>query len=97
MSETGKSFSDALIAAKNGKKIYREGWNGKGMFVSLSPGVSSLPADSFWSSHNKRYAEENGGFAEVSPSLSFKNAQGVIVMGWVPSTGDMFWDDWVIE
>mgnify|MGYP001584846688 CR=1 FL=1 len=29
------SFSDALVTIKNGKSVYREGWNGKGMFVSL--------------------------------------------------------------
>ena len=27
------SFSDALIALKAGKKIAREGWNGKGLWV----------------------------------------------------------------
>jgi len=27
------NFGEALIIAKSGKKISREGWNGKGMFV----------------------------------------------------------------
>lgn len=32
------TFSAALDAAKEGKAIAREGWNGKGMFVFLIPG-----------------------------------------------------------
>lgn len=29
-----KTFSDALAAVKEGKKVAREGWNGKGLVVS---------------------------------------------------------------
>lgn len=32
------SFSDALVAIKEGKRLAREGWNGKGMFVFLVAG-----------------------------------------------------------
>jgi hypothetical protein len=28
-------FSEALIACKSGKRIMREGWNGKGMWLEL--------------------------------------------------------------
>lgn len=28
-------FGDALYALKNGKKVAREGWNGKGMWLDL--------------------------------------------------------------
>ncbi len=31
----GASFAYALNALKQGKKVAREGWNGKGMFLSL--------------------------------------------------------------
>lgn len=31
-------FSNALSAAKQGKKISREGWNGKGMYVRREDG-----------------------------------------------------------
>jgi hypothetical protein len=30
-----KDFGFAIIALKNGKKVAREGWNGKGMFLEL--------------------------------------------------------------
>lgn len=29
------SFSDALACLKNGSRIAREGWNGKGMYLEL--------------------------------------------------------------
>ena len=32
------SFSEALVAVKQGKKISRQGWNGKGMWVALQKG-----------------------------------------------------------
>lgn len=31
-------FSHALLEIKKGKKVYREGWNGKSMFIFLVPG-----------------------------------------------------------
>ena len=33
-----KTFSEALEMLKQGKKVARNGWNGKGMFVFLVPG-----------------------------------------------------------
>lgn len=32
---TGMSFSSALVAMKEGKKVARTGWNGKGMWLHL--------------------------------------------------------------
>ena len=34
------SFSDALILLKNGRKVARSGWNGKGMYITLKPGYT---------------------------------------------------------
>lgn len=33
----GITFGAALEAVKQGRRIYREGWNGKGMYVELQP------------------------------------------------------------
>lgn len=33
--ESEKTFSEALDLLKKGKKLYREGWNGKGQFIAL--------------------------------------------------------------
>jgi hypothetical protein len=31
----GSNFGEALQALKEGKKVYREGWNGKGQYLEL--------------------------------------------------------------
>lgn len=91
------SFGDALTAIKNGFKVARSGWNAANQWVTASNlTTGSIPAGNFWAKHNADFAEENGGFAEVPPCMTIKNAQGQIQMGWVPSQGDLFANDWVI-
>lgn len=91
------SFSKALELIKQGNKITRKGWNGKDQWIAINgykPHVVS--AYQFWSKHNAEYAKDNGGTAEVLPCFTLKNAQGQIVMGWIPSTGDLLAEDWMI-
>ena len=63
-------FGEALRALKDGKRVQRAGWNGKGMWIAYSPGSKSLPANSFWSPANAEYARSRGGTAEVLPCLT---------------------------
>lgn len=91
------SFGHAIVALKQGKKVARAGWNGKGMWLSLSCQFSmKVKAESFWSSNNASYARENGGFATVLPSITMKTATGEILMGWLASQSDVLADDWLI-
>jgi len=89
-------FSQALIELKAGKRIAREGWNGKGMWLSLSPGSKDLPAEKFWSPHNRAFAEQNGGKADVMPCVTMKTAVGRILMGWLASQTDVLSEDWQV-
>lgn len=89
-------FGGALNALKIGRRVCRTGWNGKGMWLALSPGTTSLPADKFWAGPNRAYAEANGGFATVLPSISLKTATGEIQMGWLASQSDMLSTDWEV-
>ena len=97
-------FGDALRALQAGCRVARAGWNGKGMWLSLSAAPSgngialarSVPADAFWSANNRAYAEENGGFATVLPCITMKTATGEILMGWLASQSDMLAKDWVL-
>jgi len=41
VSDDGFSFSGALIAIKDGDKVARRNWNGKGMYVALLPASAS--------------------------------------------------------
>jgi hypothetical protein len=87
-------FGDAIRAMKNGDAVAREGWNGKGMWIALSPGNIALEAGKFWSKQARSYAEIHGGTAVVLPAIIMKNAKGEIVMGWLASQEDMLSEDW---
>lgn len=98
---SGMTFGLALEALKLGQKVARRGWNGKGMWLSLScDGEREVPAENFWSPHNAQFARDNGGTAIVLPSITMKttNAQGrvAILMGWLASQTDMLSEDWEI-
>lgn len=95
----GLPFGLAIEALKMGKRVARAGWNGKGMWLSLS-GPSpyrSITADAFWSKNNADYARSTiDGCANVLPCITMKTATGEILMGWLASQTDMLADDWVI-
>lgn len=88
-------FGDAIRALKNGKRMARAGWNGKGMWLALScNGTREVPAPNFWAPPNRAYAEANGGSAVVLPCITMKTATGEILMGWLASQTDMLAEDW---
>lgn len=93
----GLTFGLAIEALKAGKKVSRAGWNGKGMWLSLScDGTREVAAENFWSPHNAEFARENGGKATVLPAITMKTAMGEILMGWLASQTDMLAEDWGI-
>lgn len=95
----GLTFGLAIEALKRGDKVARAGWNGKGMWLSLS-GPSpyrSIPADAFWSKNNADYARGTiDGCANVLPCITMKTAAGEILMGWLASQTDMLAEDWMV-
>lgn len=93
----GLTFGLAIEAMKKGLKVARAGWNGKGMWVAISyPKDKMLKAEGFWNQHSRKFAEENGGQAEVLPTIIMKTADGKILMGWLASQTDMLVEDWQI-
>ncbi len=91
-------FGDAIRALKNGHKVTREGWNGKGMWLSLSNnGTARVHADAFWSENNAEYAlTQPDDCATVLPCITMKTATGEILMGWLASQTDVLAEDWII-
>ena len=84
------NFGDAVHLLKEGKKLARAGWNGKGMFVFLVVG----------STFNVSRAPLLGIFPEgtqinYKPHIDIKNVDGSIST-WVPSIGDVMAEDWLV-
>lgn len=90
----GTSIGSAVAALLDGRRVCRTGWNGKGMWLSLTPG-NPVSADKFWSANNRLFAEENGGQAFVRPYVTMKTADGEIVP-WVCSQSDLLATDWEV-
>lgn len=88
------NFGQAIELAKQGKAVARSGWDGKGMWVTVSPGAGQVPAMQLWSPANRSYAESRGGSVSVLPAMTMRTATGEILMGWLASQTDMLSDDW---
>ncbi|MBP2230813.1 hypothetical protein J2847_004122 [Azospirillum agricola] len=93
---SGLDFGAAIAALKAGKRVARAGWNGKGMWLALTPG-SSIPAEFARSGACKAQVEAEG-VKEVAilPHIDMRAADGSIVIGWRASQTDMLADDWLL-
>lgn len=84
------SFSAALESVKAGKKISREGWNGKGMFAFLVPGsnfkVDRAPLNTMYDAGTK---------VTYRPHIDLKAVDGTVGV-WNPNMMDILADDWLI-
>lgn len=87
---TAMSFGQAIEAAKQGMKIARAGWNGKGLFVFLVQGstftVNRPPLLGIY---------PEGTAITYRPHLDIKNADGSIAT-WAPSGSDALAEDWMV-
>lgn len=92
-------FGKAIESLKKGKRISREGWNGKGLFVfkqvpanvgiQYVPNMQSLPQD---------VKDE---FVKRGENLNYSNQMCIVkhdntIDSWVPSSSDVFAEDWCI-
>lgn len=81
------NFGKALEALKEGKKVAREGWNGKNQYIELATNVS--------------YKNPEGEIINVdhatmgNKAIAFVGTSGV-QLGWLASQSDMLSDDWKI-
>ena len=90
-------FGDAIRAMKAGKKVSRAGWNGKGMWVALTPG-STFPKEFAKDGHAAKHRADEiataGGYVVLLPHIDMRAADGSMVVGWLASQTDMLADDW---
>jgi hypothetical protein len=83
-----REFAWALWKVKNGHRVRRSGWNGKGMFIFLVPGstfeVSRPPLLGIFPEGTK---------VDYHAHIDMKTAQGYIVP-WLASQADLLDNDW---
>lgn len=93
-STDGLTFGQAIEKLKQGRKVARKGWNGRGMFLWLKP-AGTIKAEWCKDPMLKVIVEKNGGEIAALGSICMLTAQNEIVSGWVASQADMLSEDWV--
>lgn len=107
---TGKplvDFGKAIKALKEGKRVQRKGWNGKGLFVFMQvpsavgweviPRMTSLP-QSVKDEFDRRFDNTP---IDGDLDIKYSNQLALVdlnnnVTGWSPSTSDALSEDWII-
>lgn len=81
------TFGLAIEAMKKGKKVARQGWNGKTQYIELATNISYVNAE------NKVINCDHNAIG--NKAIAFVGTSGV-QMGWLASQADMLAEDWVI-
>ena len=81
------NFGKAIQLLKDGKKLQREGWNGKNQYIELATNISYVNA-------NKEIINVNHE-AIGNKAIAFVGTSGV-QLGWLASQSDMLANDWKV-
>ena len=84
------NIGEAVAAMKDGKKVARTGWNGKGMFLYYVPEGVYSPCTEIAS----QLVNENG-LVPYAPYVAMKTVNGTVVP-WLCSQTDLLAEDWVV-
>lgn len=89
-------FGDVIksMKADPSGRFARKGWNGRGMFVYLTPG-SIVEAENWNEPNTLTEDEATVGVVKILPRIDMYAADGSRVIGWLASQTDMLSDDWV--
>ena len=82
----GKGFDYAVQQLKLGKKMKREGWNGKDQYIELASNVSFVDPNGVV--HNVDHSDMG------NKAIAFHGTSG-IQLGWLASQSDVLSEDWV--
>ena len=88
--EENYTFGEAIQMLKDGRKVARRGWNGKGMFLFLVPGstfiVNRPPLLGIY---------PEGTEINYHAHIDMRTVDGTVVP-WLASQTDMLSEDWMI-
>ena len=96
---SGMDFGAALRALKQGAKVARTGWNGKGMWIALTPGSSfdAIKARAGHAAvHRANELPTSKSQVVLLPHIDMRAADGSMVVGWLASQTDMLAEDWQV-
>lgn len=80
-------FGGAIKALKEGHKLQRKGWNGKGQYIELATNISYK---------NSEKEEINAEHKDIgNKAIAFVGTSGV-QLGWLASQADMLAEDWIV-
>ncbi len=85
------NFGEAIHELKAGRKVAREGWNGKGMWLVLAYGTKGEVADI---NSGSDYAKAGLKQVCIDPHIDMYTAQGTMQPGWLASQADILAEDW---
>jgi hypothetical protein len=88
----GMTFGLAIEAMKNGLKVARAGWNGKGMWLGL---VESQNYIVLQAPYGNGEDSEEGDCKGLLPWIGMKTADGKFVP-WLASQTDVLSEDWML-
>ena len=94
-----QNFGQAIEAMKQGKRVARAGWNGKGMFVFMQV-PSQIPAEVVPKMQSLPQAVKDE-FAKRGGGISYQNQLAIVypdnsIYGWLASPSDCLETDWCI-
>ena len=86
------NFGWAIEQLRAGQRVARKGWNGKGMWLCLMPGVT-IP-EGLVNGRTKGFWPQ--GDLPCQPYIVMRTARGEWQPGWLASQADMLAEDWEI-
>ncbi len=93
-----QDFGWAIKQLKQGKKVARQGWNGKGMFIYMVEG-QTIPYNNLRNQAKEVLATTpatDDNTVTINAHIDMRAADGSIVIGWLASQTDMLATDWTV-
>lgn len=92
------NFGQAIEALKEGKAVQRAGWNGKGLFV-IKQVPAVIGADIIPNMQSLPQAAKDILMSREVPEIKYTNQILIVNLdgradSWVPSSSDVFAEDW---
>ena len=81
-------FGKAIQLLKEGKRVARQGWNGKNQYIELATNISYINANK----ETINAEHESIG----NKAIAFVGTSGV-QLGWLASQADMLAEDWIVK